>query len=66
LTERENSAYPCITYTTGSNEDTLANVDIYVQTGGMDYRFHTFTPVDALDTYNDIIEAWIDSLSLAK
>lgn len=60
--------YPAwwVTYTTGSNEDTLANVDIYVQTDGMDYRFHTSTPVDALETYSDIIEAWIDSLSLAK
>lgn len=53
-----------LTYTTGANEDTRKNVDIYIQTDGWDYRFHTSTPIDAFADYSDFIEAWIESLEL--
>lgn len=61
-------SYPAwrITYTTGANEDTRANVDIYIQTDSGDFRFHTSTPVDAYDEYKESIESWIESFGLSQ
>lgn len=57
-------SYPVwrIRYTTGSNEDTRTNEDIYIQTDRMDYWFHTSTPSDFYEDYRETIETWIISL----
>ena len=55
-----------VTYTTGANEDTRTNLDIYIQTDGMDYRFHTDTPSEGYNEYEAQIETWIQSLSLQE
>ncbi len=59
-------SYPAwrITYTTGANEDTRKNVDIYIQTDDWDFRLHTSTPIDSVDDYSENIETWIESLDL--
>ncbi len=54
------------TYTTGANEDTRTNVDLYIQTDSMDYRFHTSTPADDFADYSERIESWIASLALLE
>lgn len=54
-----------ISYYTGSNEDTRTNVDIYIQTDSMDYWFHTSTPSDFYEDYEESIETWIASLAFA-
>ncbi|MDR1765516.1 MAG: hypothetical protein LBR77_05415 [Lachnospiraceae bacterium] len=56
-------------YTTGENEDTDANVDIYIQTDTGDYRFHASVDGEAYDGFLDDydykaeIERCIQSLS---
>lgn len=59
-------SYPAwrITYTTGANEDTRSNVDIYIQTDEWDFRLHTSIPSDSFDDYLDNIEAWIEAIDL--
>lgn len=59
-------SYPTwrISYITGENEDTRQNVDLYIQTDGWDFRFHTSTPIDAYEDYKESIETWIESLDL--
>ncbi|MGE4353666.1 MAG: hypothetical protein AB7D36_06245 [Oscillospiraceae bacterium] len=60
-------SYPVwrITYTTGENEDTHRNVDVYIQTDDMDYWFHTATPADFYTDYEPAIGVWISSLVLS-
>jgi len=60
----EQLSYPAwlVTYETGENEDTRQNVDVYIQTDGWDFRFHTSTPIDAFADYSENIEYWIESL----
>ncbi len=64
----EQLTYPAwrVTYATGTNEDARNNLDIYIQTEGWDFRFHTATPADAYADYSDIIESWIESLYIAE
>jgi len=58
--------YPAwrIAYTTGENEDTRQNTDIYVLTDEWNFYFHTAVPTDFAEEYNPIIESWIVSIGL--
>jgi hypothetical protein len=60
--------YPAwrISYTTGENEDTCQNTDIYIQTDAWDFYFHTSVPVDYAEDYSAIIESWIASFNLIE
>jgi hypothetical protein len=61
-------SYPAwrATYTTGANEDTRTNMDIYVQTDDMDFRFHTSTPSESYIEYKKTIESWIQALEFTQ
>lgn len=53
-----------LAYTTGSNEDTSWNMDMYIQTDGWDLRVHVRIPIDMEEDYAEQVVRWFSSAEL--
>jgi hypothetical protein len=64
----EKYTYPVIGagYTTGENEDTRQNVDIYIFTDQWVFRLHTSIAIDYAEEYMEKVEDWFSNLKFRE